>query len=183
MASPRRKAVFLDRDGTLTHDVVHCRRPDDLRLLPGAADAVGLLNRAGYATVLVTNQSVVARGYVTGDALREIHRKMERDLAQADARIDAIYCCPHHASDGCSCRKPRPGLILEAARDLELDLPGSFMVGNRYHDVDAAVSAGCRPVLVADELIREQPGENAPLYAAPTILDAARWIVEGAGAD
>ena len=175
-----RKAVFLDRDGTIAYDAVHCGRPEDLRLIPGAAQAVRLLNDAGFVVAVVTNQSAVARGYVTEAALEAIHGKMRADLALGEASVDAVYFCPHHPSDGCDCRKPEPGLLLRAAREMDIDLSRSFMVGNRAHDIEAAAQAGCRPVLVADEAAPEERAAQPPEYEAADIYDAARWIVQEA---
>src|SRR5437763_1025426 len=110
--TPRRPAVFLDRDGTITRYIEYCRRPEDLRLLPGAGAAIRRLNDAERLVVVVTNQSAIGRGWLTLDQLSAIHEKLHRSLRRFGARIDAIYHCPHHPDDGCACRKPRPGMFL-----------------------------------------------------------------------
>lgn len=98
------KAVFLDRDDTICRDVGYCRRPEDLELLPGAAEGIRLLNNAGFKVIVITNQSGIARGYFDEKTLHEIHKKMKRDLSRSGARLDAIYFCPHHPDEGCRCR-------------------------------------------------------------------------------
>jgi histidinol-phosphate phosphatase family protein len=143
-----RPAVFVDRDGTLVEDVGYCCRPEDLRLLPGAAPAVALLNRAGLPVVVVTNQSAVARGYLSPQGLDAIHARLREVLAAGGAHLDAIYVCPHHPRDGCPCRKPKPGLLHRAAADLGLDLARSYVVGDRAADVEVARAVGAAAVLV-----------------------------------
>lgn len=166
-------AVFLDRDGTIARDVPYCSRPEDFELFPRVPEAIRLLRDAGYAVVLVTNQSGVARGYFTERDLARIHDKLLTELSRRGAPLDAVYYCPHHPDDGCSCRKPQPGLILEAARELQIDLTSSYMVGDTPADVGAGQSAGCRTVLVGDA---ELAAGQAPDFAATDLLAAARWI-------
>ncbi len=155
------KAVFLDRDGTLNRYIGFLRSPEELKLLPGAAEAVRRINASGYLAILVTNQPVIARGEVTVEGLREIHNKLETLLGKEGAYLDAIYYCPHHPHSGfpgeikelkfdCDCRKPKPGLLLQAARDYHIDLTKSIMVGDRESDILAGKAAGCRTVLLGD---------------------------------
>jgi D-glycero-D-manno-heptose 1,7-bisphosphate phosphatase len=161
-------AVFLDRDGTLIEEMGYLDRLDRLALFPYTIDAVRLLNRAGFAVVVVTNQAGIARGIVEESFVHESHRAISGRLAEGGARIDAYYYCPHHP-DGtvpelrqrCECRKPRPGMLLKAASDLDLDLSRSFAVGDRVHDADAAAAAGARGVLV-------RTGHGAP-DASPSV--------------
>ncbi len=150
-----RPAVFVDRDGTLNREVNYLTRPDELRLLPGAADAIARLRQAGYAVVVVTNQSAVARGLITEDDLESIHNELRRQLGCDRVELDGVYYCPHHPEHGaasyrmdCNCRKPRPGLLLRAASDLNLDLKRSVMVGDKLIDLQAGWNAGCRAALV-----------------------------------
>ncbi len=148
-------AVFLDRDGTLIAERNYLCRPEDVVLLPGAAEAVGRLNRAGFRVVVVTNQSGVARGFFGLEQVDRVHRHIDRLLARHGAVIDAYYVCPHHPAAGeppwrrdCACRKPKPGLLLQAAAAMHLDLSRSFMIGDKLADVEAGRAAGCRPILV-----------------------------------
>lgn len=145
MTEPLRRAAFLDRDGTLIADPGYLGDPAGVVLLPGAATAISQLRQAGFLTVVVSNQSGVARGYFDTGAVQAVNRRMAELLRAADARagIDAFYFCPHGPDDGCSCRKPRPGMFLQAARELGLDLPGSVCFGDSERDVKASAAAGC----------------------------------------
>ncbi|MDX6492296.1 MAG: D-glycero-D-manno-heptose 1,7-bisphosphate phosphatase [Gaiellaceae bacterium] len=142
-------AVFLDRDGTLIDDVGYISDPEDVRLVPGAADALRGLRDAGFRLVVISNQSGLGRGLVTQEQADSVHARFLAELQRAGARIDAAYYCPHAPDEGCRCRKPLPGLILDAARDLGLDLERSVMVGNSDVDVAAGEAAGARAILLA----------------------------------
>lgn len=155
------KAVFLDRDGTINKYKGYITDPSDVELLPGAAEAISQLNHLGYLSVIITNQPIIARGDCTVDQLKEIHNKLETLLGEKGAYIDAIYYCPHHPDKGfenevaelkinCNCRKPSPGLILQAAKDFNIDLSKSYMVGDSPTDILAAKNAGCIPVLLTE---------------------------------
>jgi D-glycero-D-manno-heptose 1,7-bisphosphate phosphatase len=191
-AEPR-PAVFLDRDGTLTAEAEWVRSTADLVLLEVAAPAVELLHRAGFAVVIATNQSAVARGYITEAALLEVHAHMLRELEKGGGRIAGVYVCPHHPTEGfppyrreCECRKPKPGLLLAAARDLRLDLARSFVIGDAARDLEAGAAAGVAGVLVAtgkgeaefERLVLEQ---RAPEMFEKDVLAAARRIVHPQG--
>lgn len=153
-AKPR-AAVFLDRDGTLIHEDGWVVKPDQVRLIDGAAAAISALHARGFVVVLVTNQSAVARGLLDEDALRNVHARLTGLLAAEGAILDAIYYCPHHP-DGpipqyaitCRCRKPDTGMIEQASRDLHLDLSESFIVGDDLRDLALAPPLGMRAVLV-----------------------------------
>ena len=156
------KCVFLDRDGTLNKLVGFLRDIDELELLPGAAEAVRKINESGYLAILATNQPVIARGEVTFDQLREIHNKLETLLGQEGAYLDAIYFCPHHPHKGyegeipelkfdCECRKPKPGMLLQAAKDYHIDLSASYMVGDGEFDVRCGLNAGCKSVMITQD--------------------------------
>lgn len=176
-------AVFLDRDGTITEDVHYCRRPEDVALLPDVGKAIALLNRAGMTVVIVTNQSGIARGYFDWGTLEAIHKELRRVLTHEHARVDAIYVCPHHPDDGCACRKPRPGLLLRAAADLNLELSSSYMVGDQHGDILAGQACGCTTVLVDTGPIRaEEHGAESiiPDCSARNLYVAAQWIVSHA---
>jgi D-glycero-D-manno-heptose 1,7-bisphosphate phosphatase len=148
-------AVFLDRDGTVIEDVHYLAQVEQVRLIRGAANAIARLNAAGAAVVVVTNQAGVARGYFPENRVAEVHARLSELLSAAGARIDAYYHCPHHATEGigayriaCRCRKPEPGMLLNAARDLKLDLSRSWMIGDNISDLAAGSKAGCTTMLV-----------------------------------
>ena len=151
----KQKAIFLDRDGTINKYVGFLRNIDDFELIEGAAEAIKLINQSGYLAIVVTNQPVIARGEVSWDELNEIHRKMETLLGKEGAYLDGIYICPHHPDKGfegerpeykivCDCRKPKPGLLLRAAKDFNIDLSQSYMIGDDDRDVKAGENAGCK---------------------------------------
>ena len=145
-----RRAVFLDRDGTLNVEVNYLHRTEDLVLVPGAAAAVRSLSQAGFLVIVVTNQAGIARGYYDETALHRLHAEIQRRLAAQGARIDAFYFCPHHPEfDGvCECRKPAPGMLKQAAQDHAIDLPGSWLIGDTSGDIGAGNAVGCRTILV-----------------------------------
>lgn len=158
----KQRAVFLDRDGTLNRYVGFLRNIDDLELLPGAAEAVRLINKSGYLAIVVTNQPVIARGEVSRKELERIHQKLETLLGLEGSYLDAIYYCPHHPDKGfegeiaelkikCGCRKPKPGMLLQAAEDFNIDLKESWMIGDSNTDVEAGMAAGCRTVRLDGE--------------------------------
>jgi histidinol-phosphate phosphatase family protein len=151
-----RKAVFLDRDGTIIREVDLLTRVRQMRLLPGAAAAIRSLNRLGYKTIVVTNQPVVARGWISENDLRAIHAEMKRRLRRRGARLDAVDYCPHHPDANlpryrvrCRCRKPGDGMIRRSARRLRVGLRGSFLVGDQTQDIVAGRRAGVETILVA----------------------------------
>lgn len=160
--SHKQKAVFLDRDGTINIYKGFLRDINDFELIPGVADAIKRINESGYLCIVVTNQPVIARGEVTYAQLEEIHQKLETELGFQGAYIDGLYYCPHHPHKGyegeipelkivCDCRKPKPGMLLKAAVDLNIDLAQSFMVGDGENDVKAGLAAGCRSILINGE--------------------------------
>ena len=160
-----RKAVFIDRDDTVAKDVPYCSRPEDLKVFPGVGRSIRNLNDAGYLVILVTNQSGVARGYFSLETLGKIHEKLREEIAPEGAKIDAIYFCPHHPDEKCSCRKPQLGLIQQAAQDFDIDIAGSFVIGDSEHDVEMGRRAGCRTFRVE--------GENDFNLAVKKILDGS----------
>ena len=151
----KQKAIFLDRDGTINKYVGFLLNIDDFELLEGVTEAIRLINQSSYLAIVVTNQPVIARGEVSWEELNEIHKKMETLLGKDGAYIDWIYICPHHPDKGfegerpeykfdCDCRKPKPGLLLQAAQDFNIDLSQSIMIGDSDRDVKAGVNAGCK---------------------------------------
>lgn len=158
----KQKAVFLDRDGTINRYVGFLRNIDDFELIDGVAEAIKKINESGYLAIVITNQPVVARGDMTFQQLEEVHNKMETLLGVKGAYLDAIYYCPHHPHKGykgeiselkieCDCRKPQPGMLLKAARDYNIDLIQSYMIGDGENDIKAGLSAGCKSILVNGE--------------------------------
>ncbi len=176
-----RPAVFLDRDGTISHYVSYCRRPEEFRLLPGVGEAIRLLNEASLPVIVVTNQSAIGRGLLTFDMLAVIHEKMRRGLKRFGARVDAVYVCPHHPDDGCACRKPGIAMLLQAARELNLSLPDSYMVGDRILDVRSGRAVGSRTILVRTGHEPEPAHGIGADYEAATLVDAVGWILEHRG--
>ena len=143
------KAVFFDRDGTLNVDVHYLHRPKDFKWIPEAKEAIKYVNDHGYLAILVTNQSGVARGYYPEADIRHVYDWMNEQLSAVGAHLDALYYCPHHPTEGeapyrqvCDCRKPAPGMLLDAAKELDIDLVNSYMVGDKGADMQAAKAAG-----------------------------------------
>jgi len=185
------RAVFLDRDGVLVHDRGLVTQRDQLLVMPGVPEALWILKRQGYLLIVVTNQAVVARGLLSLEELQTIHHSMEEILLEQGApKLDAIYYCPHHPNASlasfrldCACRKPKPGMILQAALDFEINLRESHMVGDRQSDVLAGQLAGCQTFLVETGQHLASPIEGAktpseihPDHIAPDLLAAAKRI-------
>lgn len=155
----KQKAIFLDRDGTINKYVGFLTKPEQFELLPGVAEAIKMINKSGYLAIVVTNQPVIARGDCTWEVLQQIHDKMETELGKEGAFLDAIYICPHHKDKGfegerleykfdCECRKPKPGLLLQAAKDFNIDLSQSIMIGDSENDIKAGENARCAQSLL-----------------------------------
>jgi D-glycero-D-manno-heptose 1,7-bisphosphate phosphatase len=182
-------AVFLDRDGTLIEEVGYLDRLERLAFFPFSVDAVRVLNRAGFAVVVITNQAGIARGIVRESFVEEAHRHIADRLRAGGATIDGFYYCPHYPEGTveqyrrtCECRKPQPGLLRRAAADLDLDLARSFVIGDRWHDLAAGHAVGARAVLVRTGLgwkdeADPHPG-TVPDAIADNLMDAAAWILE-----
>lgn len=175
----KNKAVFLDRDGTIARDVHYCRRVEDFELLPTVLEAIKLLNANGFKVVVITNQSGIARGYFTDETLAQIHRKMEGELSEQGAHVDAIYYCPHHPDDGCECRKPKTALFHQAAKEVGINLGLSYVVGDMQMDIDAGKALGCKTILVTTGPQGASSIIDPPDYAAESLLEAAKWILRG----
>ncbi len=155
----KQKAIFLDRDGVINKYVGFLRNIDDFELIEGASDAIKKINKSGYLAIVITNQPVIARGEVTISQLNEIHNKMETLLGQQGAYLDGLYYCPHHPDRGyegevsefkidCECRKPKPGMLFKAAKDFNIDLSQSWMIGDSENDIKAGIAAGCKTALI-----------------------------------
>jgi D-glycero-D-manno-heptose 1,7-bisphosphate phosphatase len=154
MGGLMKRAVFLDRDGTINIEKEYLYQAEDFEFIPGATEAIRLLNKADIMVVVVTNQSGVARGYYTEDDVENLHRHIDRELEHCGAHVDAWLYCPHHPSGRgsyalpCNCRKPSPGMLQEAAALHDIDLESSTMIGDKLADIEAGVAAGCRTILV-----------------------------------
>lgn len=182
-----RRAVFLDRDGTINEEVNYLHRVEDFAFIPGVPEAIRRLREAGFLVIVATNQSGVARGYFSLEAVEELHRHIQAQLAAAGTAVDGFYVCPHHPTAGvgayridCDCRKGNPGMLQQAARDHHLDLGGSYMVGDKAADMEAGRRAGCRSLLVmtgygAEESI--SPGA-ADVPHCRDLLEAAELILK-----
>ncbi len=176
--NPKSKAVFLDRDGTICEDVNYLSRPEQLKFFPFAAEAVRLLNENGFLVILITNQSGIARGFFDENALREIHEKVVSELTEQNAKLDAIYFCPHNSVDDCACRKPKTGMIEQASEDFSIDLETSWMIGDKAIDVETGFNAKMKTALVLTgygqkeiERIKKKPD-----LIAENLLEAVRKI-------
>ncbi len=180
----KQRAIFLDRDGTLNKYVGFLRDIKDFELLPDAAEAVKIINASGFLAIVVTNQPVIARGEVTFEELNAIHNKFEYLLGKKGAFIDKIYYCPHHPDKGfegerpelkfdCECRKPKPGMILKAAEDFNIDLNKSYVIGDSKSDIQAGINAGCKTVLVnnSNDYGQDYMFENLLSFAVKIIKD------------
>lgn len=181
-------AVFLDRDGTMVEEAGYLDRLERLVFFPYTVDAVRLLNQAGFAVIVVTNQAGIARGLIKESFVAEAHRHISERLAAGGARVDGYYYCPHYPrgivqelSGQCNCRKPQPGMLRQAAEDHQLDLSRSFVVGDRWHDVELAQNVGAQGILVRTGLGRRdesspEPGIK-PAAILDNLIDAAAWIL------
>jgi D-glycero-D-manno-heptose 1,7-bisphosphate phosphatase len=189
-------AIFMDRDGTLSHEVGYVNHLSRFRLYPYAVDAVRLINRSGFLAVVVTNQAGVARGYFPESLVHEVHGALREAMDKGGARLDGLYVCLHHPSAGeppyradCDCRKPRPGLLRRAEAELGVDLRRSWMVGDRRNDVEVAWNAGARAALVRSgyglgELTCHAPAwPRQPDLLADHLLEAVQKIVAAAAAE
>ena len=156
-----KKAIFLDRDGVINKNADDITTPEKFEMLPGVSEAIKKINDSGYLAIIITNQPIISKGFCTFDDLKKIHDKMNAELAEAGAHIDAIYVCPHHPKKGfegevselkidCDCRKPKPGLIKQAIAEHDIDTKESWMIGDSPSDIAAGKAAGVKTVLVSD---------------------------------
>lgn len=187
-------AVFLDRDGTINEEVGYLDNLDKLKIIPAAYEAIRLINLSGMKAIVVTNQAGVARGYFTEKFVRQTHEIIQAALRENKASINKFYYCPHHPTEGtgiylqnCNCRKPLPGMLLQAAHDLDIELGSSYMIGDTYRDMEAAKKVGVKGILVKTgygrEVVQavgpdEATAENKPDFVADDILEAVKWIMK-----
>jgi D-glycero-D-manno-heptose 1,7-bisphosphate phosphatase len=173
-----RRAAFLDRDGVINRkppEGQYVTRWEEMHFLPGVAKAIGLLNRAGFRVIVVSNQRCVAKGLLTACEMDSMHQRMCDGLAATGATIDEVYYCPHETQPPCCCRKPRPGMLLEAAHKYEIDLSASWMIGDSETDVQTGRNAGCKTARLLN--ISETASHDADI-AALSLLDAVRQVLE-----
>ena len=196
MTTGERRAVFIDRDGTISEEIGYVNHVSRYRVFPFAAEAIRTITEAGWLAILVTNQAGVARGYFEEEMIGRVHEVLTAELARGGARLDAIYYCPHHPSVGeppyrldCDCRKPRPGLLRRAAEEFDLDLADCWMVGDRFSDTELARNAGVRSAFVLSGYGRGEwehqrhAWKHQPDLVAENLLEAAREITKGSAED
>ena len=187
-------AVFLDRDGTINEEVGYLDSLDKLKIIPAAYEAIRLINKSCMKAIVVTNQAGVARGFFTEKFVRQTHEIIQASLLQKRASIDKFYYCPHHPTEGtgiylqnCNCRKPLPGMLLQAAHDLNIELRSSYMIGDTYRDMETAKKVGVKGILVKTgygcEVLQDvspdvATAENKPAFVAEDILEAVKWIMK-----
>ena len=184
----------MDRDGTMTVEGGYINHPSRLQLIAGTADAVRLLNEHEVLAIVTTNQAGVARGYFTEDLIHVVHDKMKGLLAEQGAKLDGVYYCPHHPREGtpdyrkdCDCRKPRPGMIQQACRDLPVDLAHSYMVGDKISDSEFGHGLGVKTVMVltgyglGEYEYQRQDWKDQPDHIARNLHEAVQWIMDDLG--
>lgn len=187
--SKKQKAVFIDRDGTINIYKGFLRNVEDFEFIPGVVDAIKIINESGYLAIVTTNQPVIARGEVSWNVLERIHNKMETELGKKGAYLDAIYFCPHHPHKGyegeivelkivCDCRKPKPGMLLKAAKDFNIDLSQSYIVGDSGSDVKAGLAAGCKGILVNGEGTAHNDGDFGQMDTVNSLLEFVKRYIE-----
>jgi D-glycero-D-manno-heptose 1,7-bisphosphate phosphatase len=190
-----RPAIFIDRDGTLSHEVGYVNHPSRFRLFPFAVDAIRTINQAGVLAVLVTNQAGVARGYFPESMIEEVHGRVRAALDAGGAHLDGLYVCPHHPTEGqppyrqdCQCRKPRPGLLRRAEQELGADLARSWVIGDRHGDLELAWTVGARAAMVrtgyglGELTYQASRWKRQPDLVADHLLEAVERILTASGA-
>jgi len=171
----KNRAVFLDRDGTINRDMHYSADVSRLRVFKNAAPAIKKLNNADYKVIVISNQSGIARQYFEKKDAKKINKIIIDRLGKRKAKIDAVYFCPHHPDENCSCRKPKPGMILKAKKDFILDIKNSYIIGDMQSDIDLAKNVGAKSVFVLTGAGIDVKGAD---YTAKDILDAAEWIIK-----
>ncbi|MBU0630936.1 MAG: D-glycero-beta-D-manno-heptose 1,7-bisphosphate 7-phosphatase [Candidatus Margulisbacteria bacterium] len=183
----QKRAVFLDRDGTIIKDVHYLSNPKEIEFLPGAIDGIKRLNEAGFLVMVISNQSGVARGLLSEDMLQTIDKTMHKLLLAQGAHLDASYYCPHHPDHGvypyndeCECRKPSPGMLIRAAKENQVNLDRSFMIGDKASDIEAGQGAGTKTILVLTGVGTESRSKlkQPANHIAKDLTEAAAWIVD-----
>lgn len=175
------KAIFLDRDGVVNYDVRYCHEPEKIELKPGFVEGLKALHQEGFLAIVITNQGGIALGMYEADAVHACHARIQELLASSGEKIDGFYFCPHHqkVNGDCSCRKPRPGMLFKAARDFDIDITASFMVGDRISDLEAGKNAGCKQGFLVDSFYWEShapKAQKAGFDTARTLFDVIKKI-------
>lgn len=173
--------IILDRDGVINHDSVdYIKSPDEWVAIPGSLEAIAHLNRAGFHVLIATNQSGVGRGYYDLATLDEIHEKLTHELATVGGCIDGIFFCPHRPDEGCGCRKPEPGMLFQIEEKFNLDLSLTYFIGDSHGDIQAALNAGCKPLLVmtgnGERTLMRHP-EFSIIPRFDTLMQAAEYVI------
>ena len=184
------KAVFLDKDGTISKDVGYLNDPAKLEVFPYSAQAIKMLNDAGFKVIVVSNQAGIARGHLTENILQAIDKKVHKTILNSGGVIDAIYYCPHHPEHGvhpfkkaCENRKPNPGMLLRGKKEFDLDMSKSYLIGDKLSDIEAGNNAGVKPILVktgygAENAKKPELAKLNPAHVAENLLKAAEWIIK-----
>ncbi|MBI3398708.1 MAG: D-glycero-beta-D-manno-heptose 1,7-bisphosphate 7-phosphatase [Deltaproteobacteria bacterium] len=173
-------AVFLDRDGTINEDTGYIDAPKRLVIIDGVFSSIKKLNSKGFKVVVITNQSGVARGYFSREAVDAVNRRLEETLKKEGAYLDGIYYCPHHPDDDCECRKPKTGMLEKAKKDLHVDLEQSYVVGDKVSDVEIAYKIGGKGILVRTGMGNDEEKKliHKPSYIADDLKGAVEWIIK-----
>lgn len=178
-------AVFMDRDGTITEEMGYLQEPEKLRLIPCSGEVIRSLNEKEILAIVVSNQSGVARGYFSEEAVKKIHRKLERLLKKEGAYLDGIYYCPHHPKFGspkyrknCNCRKPKPGMLLKAAKRFNLDLKRCYIIGDKVDDIKLARNVRAKGILVLTGYGQKSSKRVKPDHTAKDLYHAVQWILK-----
>ena len=180
------RAIFMDRDGTVSEEIGYMYHTHLYKPFPWTGPAIRKINESGMKAVLITNQSGIERGYFPESQVHEVHEVLRAELARHNATLDAAYFCPHDPKTGCDCRKPQPGMLLRAERELGIDMNHSYMIGDRYLDVDAGYAAGVRSILVmsgdgrAEFEKYKDVNPQQPHFVAENLLEAVESIISGA---
>jgi len=179
------KAVFIDRDGTVSEEIGYMYHAGLYQPFPWAGPAIRKINDSGMKAILITNQSGIGRGYFKEETVQEVHAILKAELARYHAALDAIYVCPHHPDAGCDCRKPNPGMLFRARDEMDIDLSGSYMIGDKYVDIETADRAGATGILVLTGYGREERekyrnNKVQPDFVVENLMKAVDGIVSGA---
>jgi D-glycero-D-manno-heptose 1,7-bisphosphate phosphatase len=179
------RAIFLDRDGVICENRIdHVKSWQEFEFLPGAKESLASLSRLGFSIIVVTNQAAIGRGLMTTEALEDIHQRMVAEIAAHGGRIDRIIYCPHHPEDECDCRKPKPGMLLHAAAEMNLDLTSSYLIGDAATDIQAGQQVGCHNILVLtgrgkEQLLSALHSPGGPfLTISSTLAEATSYILK-----
>lgn len=182
MDNMNKKAVFIDRDGTINVNVHYLDDPDRFEMYPGVGEGLRRLQDNGFTLIVITNQSGIARGLFTEEQLSAIHERMEQELQAYGVKLDGLYYCPHHPDEGCDCRKPNTRLFEQAIREHDIDIHKSYMIGDKYLDVAAGKKIGVKTILIPEPHEREEclleldEWEAKPDYIAVDFMDAVGWV-------